>query len=102
MFFENFTVKELSALAADLKIKGRSKMGKAELLSAISPVIDAAHDEAIGENNMRGWEALRLATSEPVVKAEPYVTAGELLTITGWKRLPRKYKKHHRKVGNLV
>lgn len=86
MFFANYSVKELSALASTLKIPGRSKMGKAELFQAASEVIDAAHTEALGENNMRGWEAIRLANI-----SEAAWQRGE--------RIPRKLKKALKKSG---
>ncbi len=87
MFFANYSVKELSALASTLAIPGRSKMGKAALLAAISEVIGKAHLEAL--------------SMQPKSEQDK-VTMRELLTITGWKRVPRKYKKLHRKLGHLA
>lgn len=41
------TLVELRKVASDLKIAGRSKMGKTDLVRAIAEVMDTAHAEAL-------------------------------------------------------
>jgi hypothetical protein len=100
MLFETASVKELTSVASVLKIKGRSKMDKAQLLAAVTDVIDEAHDAAnLADVTL---EIVEFAVNFLPETVGTVVTEAELLTITGWKRLPRKYKKHHRKAGNLA
>jgi hypothetical protein len=101
--FAKATVKTLREIAAELNIKGRSGLAKPELFTAINDVLDTAHAEAMLMHSdvlTAEYEAARKAKTETVT--EPYITVAELLSITGWTRLPRKYKKAHRKAGNLI
>lgn len=79
MFFANYSVKELSALASVLDIPGRSKMNKEGLYNSISAVIDAAQDEALWEDEVRQNKNLP----------------------SGKFRIPRKLKKVLKKYGVL-
>lgn len=47
------TVVELRKVASDLKIAGRSKMGKTDLMRAITETLDALHAEAKVMNSAR-------------------------------------------------
>lgn len=47
------TVVELRKVASDLKIAGRSKMGKTDLMRAITQTLDALHAEANVMNSAR-------------------------------------------------
>lgn len=102
MFFADYTVKQLSSLASDLKIKGRSKMDKQELFAAVSDVINEQHSEALRMNWQENTLRLNNVTSEThVVKfsgtvlpreiSVPFVASNFLASDE--KRLPRKLKK---------
>jgi hypothetical protein len=104
-----YTAKDLQSLAATLNIAGRSKMKKDELYAVISERLDNCHAQAMEMDALR-WvneqsELIRgdsLETFEfEIIEGDMYVTTAELLAITGWKRLPRKYKKMMRKIGAL-
>lgn len=49
-YLNSLTVKSLREIASRLEIKGRSAMGKAELVGAIGTVVNIDHDEANIEN----------------------------------------------------
>jgi hypothetical protein len=91
MFFADYSVKELSALASTLNISGRSKMNKAELFQAISKVIDSAHAEALVANETVDFLSILQGVAE--VMAMPVSTEKF--------RIPRKLKKSLKKHGVL-
>jgi hypothetical protein len=96
-YFATKTVKELQARAAKLDVAGRSAMKKAELVAELTARMEVCHGKAL--------EIAAEMTAETVsvpVKREAYITVAQLLTVTGWKRLPRKYKKSARAAGLLV
>lgn len=117
MFFAAYTAKELANLASVLKISGRSSMKKQELYDAIAEVINAAHVEALEEQDTRDivhtagaflpshnshedfWEADSQERLPAIVRDERYPLSAYLNE--GQKRLPRRIKKELRKRGWL-
>lgn len=109
MFFADFKATELSALAATLKIAGRSKMKKSELFDAIAEVINAAHVEALEEQDTRDIVSKHSASpaDEWTAEDDAEMWAARNLTLTttalplviNGPRLPRKLKKSLRKRG---
>lgn len=96
-----YTAKELAALAAKLDIAGRSSMKKNELYAAVSERLDNCHAQALKMDQERS-QALQVTKELARPIRVPYITAKQLCTLTGWKRLPRMYKKMARKQGLLV
>lgn len=60
------TVVELRKVASDLKIAGRSKMGKTDLMRAITETLDALHAEANVMNSAR--DNARKAEAKPPIR----------------------------------
>lgn len=101
MLFDRASVKELTSVAADLEIAGRSKMKKAELLEAVTHVLDELHAEAQRMN----WQATCAAMVPKVHVIVPRENFSFVLAdflASDEKRLPRKLKKSLKKAVALL
>lgn len=123
-----YTVKDLSSLAATLNIAGRSAMKKAELYAEISERLDRCHDMALdmeAERNVSAWVQSQPAYPRVVGNnmvwaccesaigpvcahrtlaeaVEPALTIRDMVYYSGWSRVPRKLKKAYRKLGYKI